>query len=192
MGWITVKKLRDVPAVDVSAGGAVDLGCGPKKLDGWHGVDMFKYDGVDQIQDLDAESWGLESNTYSYIKAHHIIEHVANIPKFLAEIHRVAKSGAIVEIETPHFSSIDSWQDPTHRWHLSVLWHEPFTVGDSYLDAQTPDFSHTGTYIETRRNLGGWLAGLWIKIKGIRRFERHNMAYRYPLKNMRTLLVVNK
>lgn len=192
MGWIKVKKLREVMAIDVSDGHAIDLGCGPKKLPGWYGVDMHSYDNVDQLQNLDAESWDIESNSYSYIKAHHVIEHVAEIPQFLAEIHRIAKPGAIVEIETPHYSSVDSWQDPTHRWHLSMFWHEPFCNSDSYLEAQLPDFNHRGTYVEIRSNLAGLLARLWIKIQGMRRFEKHNMPYRYPLKNMRTLLEVVK
>ncbi|MBN1379507.1 MAG: methyltransferase domain-containing protein [Gammaproteobacteria bacterium] len=86
----------------------LDIGCGPNKVAGCYGVDIHPYEGVDQVFNFDQTPWPLKSSSYTRLYARHIIEHVADIPKFMNEIHRVGKAGAIVEIITPHFSSIDS------------------------------------------------------------------------------------
>ena len=52
----------------------------------------------------------------------HVIEHVASIQEFIDQVDRISKKGATVHAATPHFSSIDSYSDPTHRLHLSSEW----------------------------------------------------------------------
>lgn len=92
----------------------VELGCGPKKPEGALGVDAYPYPGVDVVTDLNSIPWPLEDNRFDTINASHIIEHVEDVVSFLSEIHRIAKPGARVKIITPHFSSLNSWGDPTH------------------------------------------------------------------------------
>jgi hypothetical protein len=38
----------------------------------------------------------------------------------MAEVHRIAQPGAEVIIVTPHYSSADSYINPTHLFHLAV------------------------------------------------------------------------
>jgi len=114
----------------------LDIGCGYTKTPGAIGIDIHKYEGVDIVHDIDITPWPFEDNTFETVNAKHIIEHVSSIPAFMKEIHRIARPGARLIIDTPHFSSIDSWSDPTHKWHLSCDFADLFTKG-RYLAEQT-------------------------------------------------------
>ncbi len=55
-----------------------------------------------------------------------VIEHFYDIPKVINELVRVSKKGAMINIITPHFSSLSSWIDPTHFHHLSYFSFDHF------------------------------------------------------------------
>ena len=57
----------------------------------------------------------------------HIIEHVHDVMATMAEVHRVARPGASVFVTTPHFSSHNSYTDPTHVRHLAAASFEHLT-----------------------------------------------------------------
>jgi hypothetical protein len=48
-----------------------------------------------------------------------LIEHVADVVALMGEVHRICTPGAIVTVQTPHFSSIHSYTDPGHRQRLA-------------------------------------------------------------------------
>ena len=174
-----------------NAGSIIDLGCGPDKVEGAYGVDRHLYPGVDQQVDFDSSPWLLKSNAYTVIHARHVIEHVAYIPSFMNEIHRIAIDGAEVHIVTPHFSSIDSWTDPTHRWHLSCNWHVPFTE-KRYLADQVAGFEHVATELHFAPNsLRTLIPRLIVKLKGRDWWEKH-YAFVFPARNLHTILRVKK
>ena len=100
----------------------LDVGCGAQKIENAIGVDYRAFPGVDVVFDLNSsQPWPFPDDTFSYIHACHVIEHLHDTLRFFVEIHRVAKHGAIVHIETPHYSSRDSWIDPTHVKHFSLF-----------------------------------------------------------------------
>ncbi len=167
----------------------IDLGCGPNKVTGAYGVDMHPYPGVNQVFSLDQYPWPLQSNTYKKIYARHIIEHIADIPAFINEIHRIATNDAIVNIITPHFSSLHSWEDPTHRWHLACGWHKTFT--QRYMSEQTLSFDHIQTDIGFSKSLRGVIGKLTCKILGTESWEKH-YAFILRGKNITTYLKVVK
>ncbi len=167
----------------------IDIGCGPDKQSNTIGVDHHPYPGVDVVCDLDRTPWPLLDCSFDKVVASHIIEHVASIPDFMREIHRIARPGAMVEIATPHYSSDDSWQDPTHRWHLGTRWHEPFC--ERYLAVQMPRFEFVKVEIEFPRKLTNILTRLLVKYRGIHRWERRR-AFRSPAKTMHSYLRVIK
>ena len=49
-----------------------------------------------------------------------ILEHVADVTRFMGEAHRVALPGALVKVVTPHYSSPSSYADPTHHHHFAA------------------------------------------------------------------------
>ena len=168
----------------------IDLGCGPNKVPGAYGVDRHAYQGVDQVVDLDQPPWPLPSDTFDRLYARHVIEHVADIGAFMREVHRIARDGAIVQIITPHFSSLNSWEDPTHRWHLSAKWYATFT--ERYMADQMPAFEHISTEIQfARRSLRGILSRLMIRLRGQAWWEKH-YAFILRGRNIVTELRVRK
>jgi len=98
----------------------LDVGCGNAKTPNAIGIDSNPTTQADVIHDLNSYPWPLESNSFDLIIGSHIIEHVADMVKFLEEIHRLGKHGAKVKFVTPHFSSRFSFTDPTHLRHLGI------------------------------------------------------------------------
>jgi SAM-dependent methyltransferase len=169
----------------------VDLGCGPRKRPGALGVDRHLYPGVDVLCDLDEVPWPLALDQFDEVYASHVIEHVSFIPDFMREIHRISRHGALVHIVTPHFSSLDSWRDPTHRWHLSSDWYMPFCDPASYLTEQLPAFSPVSTEVQFSSSLRTLWPRIIRKVFGLGTWEKH-YAFRYPARNIRTVLRVVK
>ncbi|MEP7198244.1 MAG: methyltransferase domain-containing protein [Chloroflexota bacterium] len=98
----------------------LDIGCGNAKTPGALGIDANPQTQADIIHDLDQFPWPLPSDEFDQIVCSHIVEHVADMMRFMAEVHRVARPQARVAIITPHFSNRFSFTDPTHRRHLSL------------------------------------------------------------------------
>jgi SAM-dependent methyltransferase len=98
----------------------LDIGCGNAKTPGAIGIDSNPSTQADVIHDLNVYPWPLESNRFDVIIGNHIIEHVADMLKFMEEVHRVSKIGARSRFVTPHFSNRFSYTDPTHIRHLSI------------------------------------------------------------------------
>jgi hypothetical protein len=42
-------------------------------------------------------------------------------------VHRVARPGGRIIVETPHYTDFSSFCDPTHRWHLNSFSFRYFT-----------------------------------------------------------------
>ena len=168
----------------------VDLGCGPNKTPDAVGVDHFPYPGVDVVCNLDEAPWPLDDNSFDRIIASHVIEHVKSIPDFMREIHRIARPGAEVWIRTPHFSSHNSWQDPTHRWHLGTRWHETFCE-ENYLAAQLPSFEFVSVKVKFARSPRTLLTRIEAHYFGPGRWEGRR-AFRVPAQEFTTCLRVAK
>ena len=103
------------------------LGCGLKKPAGSIGIDMNPGTTADLLYDLNRPPYPLKADSFERILCHDILEHLDDIVAVMREIHRIGAPGALVDIKTPHFSSILSWNDPTHRHHFSRTSFEYFT-----------------------------------------------------------------
>jgi hypothetical protein len=175
---------------DIESSHPIDLGCGPNKISKAFGVDQHPYPGVDKIVDLDVPPWPLESDRYTTIFCHHVIEHMSDIPCFMSEVHRIGMDGAHVDIITPHFSSIDSWADPTHRWHLSCYWYETFTR--QYLQSRLPKFEAITTEVGfSKKSVQSIIPRVLIAVKGLRWWEKR-YAFIFRARNIHTVLRIGK
>ena len=56
-----------------------------------------------------------------------LVEHIANVPDFLTEVHRVLEPNGTVLITTPHYSCANSYSDPTHKHHFGLRSFDCFT-----------------------------------------------------------------
>lgn len=168
----------------------VDIGCGGNKAEGAVGVDHHPYPGVDIVADLNKFPWPLEKDRFSRVICSHVIEHVAEPLDFLKEVHRIAAPGGLVELATPHFSSIDSWTDPTHRWHLASIWYQELLPG-AYLAAQIGTFELISSRVTFGKALRSLIPRAMIRLLGTETWEK-NYAFVYPARNVETVLRVVK
>jgi len=134
-------------------GEILDLGCGQAKKPGAVGIDLRPGPCVDIVHDLNRFPWPLEDNRFETVLCSHVLEHLADLPAVMREIHRVCKPGARVRIVTPHFSSLNSWEDPTHIHHLA---RRSF----SFFDSQKRH-SYTAVRLRTVKVAVSFGGGLW-------------------------------
>ena len=57
-----------------------------------------------------------------------LVEHLEDVPRFMAEVHRVLVPGGTVLITTPHFSCANAHTDPTHRHQFGWRSFDYFTA----------------------------------------------------------------
>lgn len=107
--------------VPTGAGAVLDLGCGSAKTPGAFGVDISADTDADLVHDLDVFPYPIEDGRFDQILMQDVIEHVAKPYELMAELHRIARPGARIQLRTPHFSSILAYSDPTHRHYFSAL-----------------------------------------------------------------------
>lgn len=99
----------------------LDVGCGKNKQEpGAIGLDRQRGSVADIRCELGHFPWPLRSDSADKIYLSHFLEHQLDILGAMREVHRIGKPGCEVVIVTPHFSSLDSYTDPTHLFHLGL------------------------------------------------------------------------
>ena len=97
----------------------LEVGCGQLKAPGAIGVDSNPdATAADVICNLNQPLPFAES-AFDEVRAVHVIEHMEDVLKTIAELHRVARPRGTLYLVTPHYTDFASWCDPTHRWHLN-------------------------------------------------------------------------
>jgi SAM-dependent methyltransferase len=137
----------------------LDIGCGNAKTAGAVGIDANANTQADVIHDLDVFPWPLPSDQFERIVCNHIVEHVADMLRFMGEVHRVARAGALVSIVTPHFTNRSSFTDPTHRRHLTRRSFDYFLPPTPY---PRPSFMQRA--LETKFEVPNFYTGTHFKI----------------------------
>ncbi len=97
----------------------LDVGCGRNKHPGAIGIDRNRDTAADVICDLDRPPYPFKAGQFDQIRVVHVIEHVSDVIATMEELHRLARPGGVIRIETPHYTDFSSFCDPTHRWHLN-------------------------------------------------------------------------
>lgn len=114
----------------------LNIGCGNIKLPGWINVDQKPNDPDIVLGDV-CEGLEFAAESVDEILLDNVIEHVENIPSAIEEVARLLKPGGVAWIVTPHFTSLDSWRDPTHRWHLSCQSLD-YVMGEKHSHLKSP------------------------------------------------------
>lgn len=133
-------KLKIVPA-DIK----LDIGCGPKKKDGFHGVDSIAFEGVDTVLDVSVGKWPWADSSVTEIHTSHFVEHLTAQQRihFVNEAYRVLVKDGKMAIITPHWSSARAYGDPTHQWPpVSEMWY--YYLDPKWREANAPhtDIKH--------------------------------------------------
>jgi predicted SAM-dependent methyltransferase len=106
----------------------LNLGCGPKRKDGWVNVDLF-----DPSADLQLDirnTWPFPDCSASYIYSEHVFEHFeiyVEIPHFLREALRVLEPNGVFDVVVPDTAiALRAYGDPNATfWSkaLEMQWH---------------------------------------------------------------------
>lgn len=99
----------------------LDIGAGTvEHLPGAIRLDLARAAKPHVVANLDKGALPFRAGTFEVVGAYDVIEHVADMVALFEEVHRVLKPAGVFYITTPHFSSANSWTDPTHRRHLGL------------------------------------------------------------------------
>ncbi len=91
----------------------VDLGCGSKKVNGAFGFDIRPEPGVNVVCNIERQL-PLKTNSVDVVNLSHILEHIRDLIPFMEEVYRVCRSGAMVRVVVPYYTSRGAFRDPTH------------------------------------------------------------------------------
>jgi SAM-dependent methyltransferase len=103
----------------------LNLGCGRDILDGWVNLDLHALPGVDVVHDLTKLPLPFGEQEFDEVRCISILEHLDYVP-LLCDIHRVLRPDGRLMIHVPHYTSRDSFVDPTHIKLFSVRTFEFF------------------------------------------------------------------
>jgi SAM-dependent methyltransferase len=129
-------------------------------------VDITPDTRPDIVHDLDVIPWPFDDNRFERVRAIDVLEHLDDALAAMDEIHRVCRSGAIVEIALPHFSAANAYSDLTHRRAFGYFSFDPIT-GESIHD------------FYSRRRFSMLRREITFYHRPINRLVRH-LANRYP------------
>jgi SAM-dependent methyltransferase len=96
-------------------GARLDVGCGPRKLPGFVGIDVLEIAGVDIVHDLNLRPWPFADSAFQHVVCRHSLSHFDDLVVTMEELHRITAPGGVIEIVAPHFSSDNHFTDVTHR-----------------------------------------------------------------------------
>ena len=131
---------------------ALDVGCGSRKLPGAVGIDILRMPEVDIVYDLSTFPWPLGENEFDVIFMSHCLEHMEDLLKTLAEIHRISAVVLTSLSKCPIFVQLTRIQTQTTSSHFFTSHSlDYFCEGERISD-------HCGaSYVPFRfRKLGFW------------------------------------
>jgi SAM-dependent methyltransferase len=171
----------------ITGGRVLDVGCGSAKTPGAVGLDISEDTDADIVHDLDAFPYPIADDSFDEVLAQDVIEHVREPIRVFEELHRITRRGGMVQLRTPHFSSVLAYGDPTHRHYFSTI---------AIRSLAQPRFSH---YTSRRFRTVSLTIDLWLPFRALgigalaNRFpdtyEKY-FAFRFPAMNMRATLEV--
>ena len=107
----------------------LDIGCGNSKMPDCTYLDVDPQAHPDILHDLNKFPYPIADNSFDEVFAKHIIEHLNDPIKFMAEMTRILKPGGTIFIATPHFSCRVAYSEPQHKLFYSYFMFPSITQG---------------------------------------------------------------
>jgi len=143
----------------------VDIGGGLNPYPNYLSIDLRK--DADVIHDLN-DGIPLRDNTVGVLNASHILEHLHDKTKIMAEIHRVLAPGGWAFIQVPSTDGRGAFQDPTHvsYWNENCFLYYTDAYLANFIDNKDIRFQEyrRETYFpnEWMKNLGVCVTDAWL------------------------------
>jgi len=100
----------------------INLGSGPRKIEGYINIDIRESVKPDVVADLSV-GFPFKSDSVEEVRAHDFLEHVplGKTVGAIEEIFRVLQPSGFFEHSTPSTDSRGAWMDPTHVsfWNIN-------------------------------------------------------------------------
>ena len=109
----------------------LNLGCGKNYKEGWTNLDLNRKIKADIYANLE-KKLPFKDDTFDYVYASHVLEHIHNLIGLMGELKRICKKGAVIDMRVPHASSMPAYQDPTHVRFFTYMTFNYFTKGIFY------------------------------------------------------------
>lgn len=98
---------------------SLNIGCGTDIHSDCINLDRAPLPGVDVVYDLARLPLPFPAGRFDRIVCQDVLEHVDIVP-MMRELHRILSPGGVLEIRVPHFTSANTYGDPTHLRAFSV------------------------------------------------------------------------
>jgi SAM-dependent methyltransferase len=97
----------------------LDLGGGNKRMPGWETVDLYAADPQFRV-DLTKFPWPFKDQSVDAAAMFHFLEHVDDVEKTVAEVHRILKTGGEFWVIVPHARNPAAF-DISHRHFFTCV-----------------------------------------------------------------------
>lgn len=99
----------------------LNLGCGNDYKEGYFNVDFNKEVKADLYIDFNSKL-PFEDNSADLILLDNVIEHIQSdkLFDFIDELYRICKDGSIIQIYTPHYSSVYAFKHLAHHNYFGI------------------------------------------------------------------------
>ncbi len=141
------------PVTTLALADKLNLGCGRFKKPGFVNVDCDPALEPDVVQDLNALPYPFPAGRFHVIEADHVLEHLHEPFRVMAELHRLLRSGGRLVVRVPHFSRGFTHAD--HKRGFDVTF--PFYFDPEYRGG------YTGTELVLERLRLRWSAQPYLK-----------------------------
>ncbi len=116
-----------VEAAESASFTTLNLGSGRRKFTDAVNLDITPDTDPDVVHDLREFPWPFEPDRFNLVRAIDVIEHLPDVVRTMEEIHRISRPGGALEVSLPHFSSSNTFTDPTHQHAFSYFSFDYFT-----------------------------------------------------------------
>jgi SAM-dependent methyltransferase len=99
----------------------LNFGCGNDLREGWDNADIQKSQRVQKSFDFNKFPYPIKDNTYDYIFASNVLEHLEDVERVIIELWRIAKPGGIMEIIVPHYTNKGAYSDLQHKHYFNEV-----------------------------------------------------------------------
>jgi hypothetical protein len=181
-----------LPTLVPTSAVAIELGCGPRKLDAAAlGIDALDFPGVDLVGDVFEVLRAFPAGSVARCSSSHFLEHVPDPGGLLDELARVMGQGAELRVTVPHFSNPYFHSDPTHQRSFG-LYTLSYFAQDDLLRRKVPNYGRTPAFALESVRLGFDspfpIRGLVRRIVGrffnlatwLQEFHEENLCWLFP------------